>query len=75
MDLEESMLLWVPVTAECPQESDELIEKVTTANGAVIDFCDGIIGLEYSLEIISDCGANVDRYLAALDSSLRFLGG
>lgn len=69
------MLLWIPNSQECPQESDELIQQVTAANGAVMDFCDGIITLETTLEIVSDCGADVDRYIADLDESIRFLGG
>ena len=74
VDLQESMLLWIPVDPESPQESDELISDVTAANGAVLDFCDGIITLDQTLEIVDDCGADIDRYLADLDFTFRQLG-
>jgi hypothetical protein len=68
------MLLWIPVHRESPEESDELIQKVTVANGAVLDFCDGFLAFSEMIEIVDDCGAQTDRYLADLDESIRFLG-
>ena len=72
--LQEALFLWIPNTPKCPEESDALIQLVTVANGAVLDFCDGVSPLEETLEIISDCGADVDEYLADLDSSIRAFG-
>lgn len=68
------MLLWIPNNMESQEESDDLIQLVTVANGAVLDFCDGVSPLEEMLEIIFDCGADVDEYLADLDSSIRAIG-
>lgn len=74
MDLHEAMLLWIPNTPESPEESDDLIQLVTLANGAVLDFCDNVARLEETLEIIFDCGADVDEYLAVLDDLIRASG-
>lgn len=74
MDLQESMLLWVPVNRECPQESDELIENVQIANGAVMDFCDGLLELDETLQIIESVDADVDDYLANLARTISAFG-
>ncbi len=74
VDLQESMLLWVPVSRECPEESDELIQQVTIANGAVMDFCDGIITLEDAFDVIHDNGADIDAYIADLAQTISAIG-
>lgn len=74
MNLQNAMLLWIPNTLESQEESDNLTQLVTIANGAVLDFCDGASPLEETLSIISDCGADIDEYLADLDSSIRASG-
>lgn len=74
MNLQESMLLWIPIVRECPEESDDLIQQVTTANGAVIDFCDGYLSLDETLQVISDCDADVDDYIENLARTISCFG-
>jgi len=70
MSLCESMLLWLPITIA----REELIEQVTAANGAILDFCNGDQSLDDTLEIIEHYGANVDAYRHSLAEDLRCLG-
>lgn len=72
MDLRESMLLWLPSSMLTEQSS--LIEEVTAANGAILDFCDGELSFADTLEAIEYYGANVDQYRASLADDLRQLG-
>ena len=72
MDLRESMLLWLPSSMLTEQPS--LIEEVTAANGAILDFCDGELSFADTLEAIEYYGANVDQYRAGLALDLRRLG-
>ncbi|MBE9191404.1 hypothetical protein IQ230_13820 [Gloeocapsopsis crepidinum LEGE 06123] len=74
MDLKESMLLWIPVGQESQDENNDLIQKVTQANGAVLDFCDGIISLDETFQIAEYYGADVDDYREILDTNFRYLG-
>lgn len=74
MDLQESMLLWIPVSRECPEESDDLIQQVMTANGAVLDFCEGYLSLDETLQIVSDCNADVDDYIENLAQTISWFG-
>jgi len=74
MDLQDSMFLWIPNFSESQSELDNSIQKVTLANGAILDFCDNVISLEETLEIIFDCGADVDEYLAQLDRTVTAFG-
>lgn len=62
MDLQESMLLWIPGQQESIDESDDLTRKVTAANGAVLDFCDRLITLDDLFQTIEYYGASVDDY-------------
>ena len=73
MNLHESMLLWLPTSPEANQ-NESLIEKVSLANRAILDFCNGEISLENALEAIEYYGANVDIYRDNLDECLRTLG-
>lgn len=75
MGLTESMLLWIPGNSESIEESDDLNAKVTAANGAVLDFCDGDIPLDVLLQVIEHYGGNVDNYRADLLESIVALGG
>lgn len=70
MSLTESMLLWLPTTIA----REELIEQVTAANGAILDFCAGDQSLDDTLQIIEHYGANVDAYRQSLAEDLRCLG-
>lgn len=67
------MLLWIPGAQETEEESNELIAKVTAANGAVLDFCAGDLALDDCLQIVEHCGADVDRYIADLAETLTFV--
>ncbi len=72
MNFRESMLLWLP--ASMLDEQPLLIEEVTAANGAILDFCDGELSFADTLEAIEYYGANVDQYRAGLEADLRRLG-
>ncbi len=75
MDNLESMLLWIPVNQESPEETDELIQKVTLANDAVLDFSEGIISLDDTFQAVEYYGADIDNYRENLVESIRILGG
>lgn len=70
----EPLLLWVPVNQEFIEETDELIQKVTLANDAVLDFTEGIITLDDTFQVIEHYGADVDEYQKIIDGNLRVLG-
>lgn len=72
MSFRESMLLWLP--SSMLDEQPLLIEEVTAANGAILDFCDGELSFADTLETIEYYGANVDQYRAGLAEDLRRLG-
>ncbi len=72
MTVRESMLLWLPYSMLTEQPS--LIEEVTAANGAILDFCDGELSFNDTLEVIDFYGANVDQYRAGLALDLQRLG-
>lgn len=72
MTLHNSMLLWLP--ASSINEDDSLIEKVTLANGAIEDFCDGETNLADTLETIEYYGADIDEYRNGLAFDLKRLG-
>lgn len=71
MDNLEPMLLWVPGQQESPEETDDLIQKVTLANDAVLDFADGIITLDDTYQRIEHYGADVDKYRENLIEIVR----
>lgn len=73
-NFQESLLLWIPADSESEAESTELNKSVTAANGAVIDFCDGIISLDDTLQCIEYYGADVDEYLEDLGETVRIFG-
>ncbi|MGL4618343.1 MAG: hypothetical protein ACRCZS_04700 [Chroococcidiopsis sp.] len=73
MSFRESMLLWLP-TSMPNDGKPSLIEEVTAANGAILDFCDGHQNFDDTLEIIEHYGANVDAYRHSLAEDLRILG-
>lgn len=71
----ESMLLWVPIHPEIvEEETNDLIQKVTAANNAVLNFAEGIITLEDTFQVIEHYGANIDEYRNILDENLRVFG-
>jgi hypothetical protein len=70
----EPLLLWVPVNQQEPEETDDLIQKVTLANNAVLDFSEGIISLDDTFQIIEHYGADVDDYRENLAEIARTLG-
>ncbi len=72
MSFRESMLLWLP--SSMLDEQPLLIEEVTAANGAILDFCDGELSFQDTLEAIEYYGADVDQYRAGLAEDLRRLG-
>jgi len=74
MDLKESMLLWIPGQQESTEESNDLIEKVTESNRAILDFLDSEISFDDMLQIIEYYGASVDDYRSTLDNNFRHLG-
>ncbi len=74
MTLVESMFLWLPTNIETEEESEQLIERVTLANDAVIDFCEGNRTFSDSLEIISACNIDIDNYLDTLSENFRTMG-
>ncbi|WP_009632444.1 hypothetical protein [Synechocystis sp. PCC 7509] len=71
MSFTESMLLWLPSSMSF---EESLIEEVTAANGAIIDFCDGELSFADTLEAIEYYGADVDEYRAGLAEDLQRLG-
>lgn len=70
---EESMLLWISVNSESDELDDEL-QFVTASNGAVIDFCDGLISLDDMFGAIEYYGADVDDYIEDLAQTVDLLG-
>lgn len=72
MSFHNSMLLWIPTYLI--DEDDSLIEKVTSANGAILDFCDGELSFADTLETIEYYGANVDEYRSGLALEVKLLG-
>ena len=68
MGFRESMLLWLPSSMLTEQPS--LIEEVTAANGAILDFLDGELSFADTLETIECYGADVDQYRAELSVTL-----
>lgn len=72
MSFRESMLLWLP--SSMLDEQPLLIEEVTAANGAILDFCDGELSFTDTLEAIEYYGANVDQYRTVLADDLRRMG-
>lgn len=73
-NLENSMLLWIPANCSSEEESDELNQKVTASNGAILDFCDCLISLDEMLQSIEYYGADVDDYLEDLAETVRLFG-
>lgn len=74
MDIQKSMLLWIPSDSESIEESDDLNAKVTAANGAVIDFCDRLITLDDLFQTVEYYEADVDEYRALLSDTLSLYG-
>ena len=74
MDLQTSMLLWIPANSDSVEESDDLTSKVTNANGAVLDFCSSLISLDELLQTVEHYGADVDQYITDLADSIQLLG-
>jgi hypothetical protein len=70
----ELMLLWVPLYPGALEETDDLIEKVTSANDAILEFSEGIITLDDTFQIIEHYGADVDEYREIIDNNLRVFG-
>ena len=71
---EESMLLWLAVNSESESESDEELRLVTASNGAVLDFCDGLISLDDMFQAIEYYGADIDNYIEDLVETVNVFG-
>lgn len=71
----QSMLLWLPTSGyECDEEFSHHVNLVSTANNAVLDFCDRELSWGNLLDIIEYYGADVDNYRSVLDANLRARG-
>lgn len=66
----EAVMLWLPVH----MVEDEAIETVTAANGIILDFCDGEISFEQTLDELNDHHIDLDSYLENFEESLRIFG-
>lgn len=73
MDNLEPLLLWVPGNQESIEERHELIEKVTLANDAILDFSEDLITLDDAFQAIEHYGASVDDYRENLAETIRIL--
>ena len=73
MNLQGSMLLWIP-EVESEEEWETRASEATQANGAVMDFCDRVITLDEMLQSIEHYGANIDNYLVDLAATVRAFG-
>ncbi len=71
MSLTESMLLWLPASM---LDEQPLIEEVTAANGAILDFLDGELSFADTLETIEFYGADVDEYRTELSHTFGRYG-
>ena len=69
----ESSLLWLPIHL-IEDDTTEAITENTKSNGIILDFLDGEIGLEETIDHLNDCHIDIDNYLRTLDSNLRSLG-
>ena len=68
----EAVMLWLP--AYLVDEDSKAVETVTTANGIILDFCDGEISFEQTLDELNDHHVDVDSYLEDFERSLRQFG-
>ena len=68
----EAVILWLP--AYLVDEDSKAVETVTTANGIILDFCDGEISFEQTLDELNDHHVDVDSYLENFERSLRHFG-
>lgn len=68
----EAVMLWLP--AHLVSEDPEAVKTVTTANGVILNFCDGEIGFEQTLDELNDHHVDVDSYLEDFEQSLRHFG-
>ena len=68
----EAVMLWLP--AYLVDEDSKAVETVTTANGIILDFCDGEISFEQTLDELNDHHVDVDSYLENFERSLRHFG-
>lgn len=68
----EAVMLWLP--AYLVEDDQEAVETVTTANGSILNFCDGEISFEQTLEELHDQHVDVDSYLEDFEQSLRRFG-
>lgn len=68
----EAVMLWLPT--HMVEDEPEAIETVTTANGIILDFCDGEISFEQTLDELNDHHIDLDSYLENFAESLRTFG-
>jgi hypothetical protein len=71
-DFNESIMLWLPT--HMIKDEPEAIETITTANGIILDFCDGEISFEQTLDELNDHHVDMDDYLDNFEQSLRLFG-
>lgn len=67
-----AVMLWLP--SHLVEDDSEAVEAVTTANGIILDFCDGEISFEQTLDELNDHHVDVDSYLEDFERSLRQFG-
>jgi hypothetical protein len=71
-NFDEAVMLWLP--AYLVEDDSEAVETVTTANRIILDFCDGEISFEQTLDELHDQCVDVDSYLEDFEQSLRRFG-
>lgn len=74
IDLQEASLLWIPSNVEFLEEFDLRASQATAANGAVMDFCDGIIRLDDCFQIIEANDVDIDAYIDAFKDMVGNFG-
>jgi hypothetical protein len=72
INFNEAVMLWLPT--HLVEDEPEAVETVTTANGIILDFCDGEISFEQTLDELYDQRVDVDSYLEDFEQSLRRFG-
>lgn len=65
-------MLWLP--SHMVEDDPEAVETVTSANGIILDFCDGNISLEQVLDELNDHHVDMDDYLDNFEQSLHRFG-
>ncbi len=75
IDPQEAFLLWVPGNVESTDEFDLRAAQATEVNGAVLDFCDGIIRLDDCFQIVEANDVDIDSYIENFKDIVGKFGG